>query len=64
MILASPKTDIEQSVGRILREKESDRTKIPIIVDIVDNFSIFERQAKKRAAFYKKNGFTIEIIKE
>ena len=64
LILASPKTDIEQSVGRILREKESDRTKIPIIVDIVDNFSIFERQAKKRAAFYKKNGFTIEIIKE
>ena len=33
LIMATPKTDIEQSVGRILREKHSS----PVVVDIVDS---------------------------
>ena len=32
LIMATPKTDIEQAVGRILREKHSN----PIVVDIID----------------------------
>ena len=35
LIMATPKTDIEQSVGRILREKHSS----PIVVDIIDKKS-------------------------
>lgn len=57
LILATPKTDIEQSVGRILRQKEQDRENVPLVVDVVDGFSLFERQGEKRRAFYKKMGF-------
>lgn len=60
LILASPKSDVVQSVGRILRDKEHERKHIPMIIDIVDMFSIFERQGLKRLAFYKKNKYNIE----
>jgi superfamily II DNA or RNA helicase len=59
LILASPRTDIEQSVGRILRKKVEDRTVKPIIVDIVDKFSVFINQGKKRNTYYKKNKYKI-----
>lgn len=54
LVLASPKSDIVQVVGRILRDKPEDRKNIPTIIDIVDNFSIFSVLAKKRKAYYKK----------
>lgn len=60
LVLGSPKTDIEQSVGRILRQKENERKNVPIIFDIMDMFSIFERQAKKRLTYYKKLKYTIK----
>ena len=41
IILASPKSSIEQAVGRILRQKKEDRKHIPMVIDIIDNFSIF-----------------------
>ena len=50
-----PKTDIEQSVGRILREKHSN----PIVVDIVDSHDLFKKQWKKRKTFYKKENYKI-----
>jgi superfamily II DNA or RNA helicase len=59
LILASPRTDIEQSVGRILRKKMEDRLKSPIIIDIVDKFSLFKRQGEKRKIFYKKSKYKI-----
>lgn len=62
IILASPKTDVEQSVGRILRQKKKDREKNPLIIDIIDNFSTFIRQSKKRISFYKKQKYIIENI--
>jgi superfamily II DNA or RNA helicase len=60
LLLASPKTDIEQSCGRILRQKAESRLRKPLIFDVVDAFSpMFQRQAAKRRAFYKKHGYTI-----
>ena len=59
LFLVSPKSDIEQSCGRILREKKEVRKRVPLIVDIVDAFSLFERQAAKRRTYYKKNSYTI-----
>lgn len=56
MILASPMSDIEQAVGRILRKK-SDYDKL--VIDIVDNFSIFIGQARKRMQFYKKKKYNV-----
>ena len=59
VILSSPKSDVEQSVGRVFRKKACDRTFHPLIVDIQDNFSSFERQGTKRITFYKKMNFTL-----
>jgi hypothetical protein len=62
LMLASPKSDIEQSVGRILRLKAGDRLVTPLVYDFVDQFSLFERQGAKRAAFYRK--FKYPIFKD
>ena len=62
IILASPKSNIEQAVGRILRQKKEDRLLVPMVIDIIDNFSIFGRQGEKRVKFYKKNKYIIEDI--
>jgi len=55
LILATPKTDIVQSVGRILRVKDNN----PVVVDIVDNHTIFQNQYMKRQVFYKQNNYKI-----
>ena len=55
LIMATPKTDIEQSVGRILREKHSQ----PVVVDIIDSHDIFEKQWMKRKKFYKSQNYKI-----
>ena len=55
LIMATPKTDIQQSVGRILREKHSQ----PIVVDILDSHQIFKNQWQKRKVFYKKENYKI-----
>jgi len=55
LIMATPKTDIEQSVGRILREKHSR----PIVIDIIDSHTIFQNQWKKRKTFYVKEKYKI-----
>ena len=55
LLLATPRTDITQAVGRILRVKR-DR---PLVIDIIDSHSIFKNQYKKRKSFYKKNDYQI-----
>lgn len=56
LILSSPKTDIIQCVGRILRKKHD----TPIIVDIVDSHATFQNQWKKRKAYYTKCNYKIQ----
>jgi superfamily II DNA or RNA helicase len=63
LIFASPKSNIEQSVGRILRMRKEDRKVDPLVIDFVDKFSIFGRQSEKRKKFYEKNNYEIEIFK-
>lgn len=55
LILATPKTDIIQASGRILREKHEN----PLIIDIVDSHEVFERQFEKRKKFYLDQNYTI-----
>jgi superfamily II DNA or RNA helicase len=50
LVMATPKTDIEQSVGRILRARGQN----PIVVDIVDSHEYLKRQWNTRRLFYKK----------
>ena len=58
LLLATPKSDIVQSVGRILRETPGKQNN-PLVYDIIDMWSIFEYQYYKRQKFYKKTGFLI-----
>ena len=55
--LISPKTDIVQTVGRILRAKHA--YSHPIIYDFIDSHDVFQRQWLKRKAYYKKNNYKI-----
>lgn len=64
MILASSKSDVEQAVGRIQRQLPHERMHDPYIVDIADDLSIFASQSKKRKDFYRKKGYTVEVIGE
>lgn len=63
LIMATPKTDVEQSIGRILRAKHSK----PLVIDVVDVHTVFQRQAAKRVTYYKKQGYQIvkdgEVVK-
>ena len=62
IILASPKSDVVQSVGRIMREKADKREFHPLIIDIRDshpNLKVFEKQSDKRITFYKKQNYDI-----
>lgn len=59
LLMASPKTDVTQSIGRILRTKHIQ----PIVIDIADTHDVFQSQLKKRIAYYKKQKYTIDIFK-
>lgn len=57
LIFVTPKTDITQSVGRILRTKHNN----PIVIDIVDKHQLFQNQWNKRRIFYKKSNYNIQM---
>ena len=64
IFLASPKSDVVQSVGRILREKAEVRKFHPLVVDFLDihpNLNVFSKQCDKRISFYKKNNHEIHM---
>jgi superfamily II DNA or RNA helicase len=56
LILATPLSDVVQSAGRILRKQHDIQ---PIILDIIDEFSVFPKQWKKRKTYFKKEKWEI-----
>jgi len=56
LCMATPKTDVCQSVGRILRSKH----KRPLVIDIIDKHDIFQRQFNKRKTYYNKKKYNIQ----
>jgi superfamily II DNA or RNA helicase len=56
LVLASPRTSIEQAVGRILRQTDGR----PVVHDIVDQHETFQRQWKKRLSNYRRLKYTVE----
>ena len=60
VVLASPRKKIEQSVGRILRERPSERKVVPMIVDVIDSHGLYQGQYKKRRVFYRKCGYSFQ----
>jgi superfamily II DNA or RNA helicase len=59
IIFASPISDIQQSIGRILREIPEKRKYTPLCIDILDDFSIFKRKGSARLKFYTNNKYKV-----
>ena len=55
LVMATPKTNVTQSIGRILRTDHEN----PLVVDLVDCHDVFVRQWGKRKAHYFKNEYKI-----
>jgi len=60
LVMATPRPDIEQIVGRILRVEKAKRTVAPLIFDIVD--STFRRQFQARLTLYKERNYIVEKV--
>ena len=56
LVLSTPSSDVIQACGRILRGGSGND---PVIVDIVDQYSLFLGQIAKRKTFYRKIGFNM-----
>jgi hypothetical protein len=59
IILSTPKSDIKQSIGRIMRETDGKKNH-PQIYDIVDQWSVLYAMYSKRRRVYNQGGFKIE----
>ena len=59
LILASPKGNVEQAVGRILRRENENP---PLVIDINDTISVFNNWYRKRLSLYKSKKFKTEYI--
>ena len=60
LILATPKKNVEQAIGRIMRKVANESDVRPLIVDIKDNLSVFITHGNKRETLYGKNKYKIE----
>lgn len=58
LVMATPRPDVDQIVGRILRVEKSARTVSPLIVDVVD--PQFRRQFQQRNALYKARSYSVK----
>ena len=58
VILATPKSDIKQSIGRIMRETAG-KLNDPLIFDIADQWSVFFAMYRKRLKVYREGGFEL-----
>ena len=61
LILATPKGNVEQAVGRILRRENKNPA---LVIDVNDCISVFNNWNKKRQSFYKSKKFKIENFAE
>ncbi len=61
VMMATPRNDIRQAVGRVLGERVG--TLRPMIIDIRNTLGLFYNQGRERVKFYKDSGFDVEIIR-
>jgi len=62
VILATPRKNVQQSTGRIFRERIDERKVPPHILDIVDTHECHKRRWYTRLKFYKECEYTIQHI--
>jgi superfamily II DNA or RNA helicase len=58
VFLVTPKSDIKQSIGRIMRETTGKKN-TPKIYDVVDHWSVMFAMFNKRKKVYREGGFNI-----
>ncbi len=62
VVLATPRKKVEQSTGRIFRERIDQRKVAPHIIDIIDSHECYVRRWYIRQKFYKDCEYTIKHI--
>ena len=61
LIFATPKKNIIQSSGRIMRKPLHQMDIKPMVIDIADDYSVFKNWAKIRMQYYRKNKYTVDV---
>lgn len=60
LVMATPKSDVIQAVGRILREASGrDSSHSPLVIDFLDDYGVFYAQFAKRRKYYASAGFDV-----
>jgi hypothetical protein len=62
VVLATPRKNVEQSTGRIFRQRIDERKVAPHIIDIIDSHDCYKRRWFVRKRFYKECEYTFENI--
>jgi superfamily II DNA or RNA helicase len=62
VILATPRKNVEQSTGRIFRQRIDERKLAPHIIDIIDSHDCHKRRWFIRQKFYKECEYTFQHI--
>lgn len=58
LCLMTPSSSVEQATGRILRPNEN--KKVPLVIDVVDPFSLFAHMSQKRLRYYRSRSYEIQ----
>jgi superfamily II DNA or RNA helicase len=61
LLFATPRSSVRQAIGRIYRKQHQSP---PIIIDVVDWFSVFPYQYKKRKTIYNTDISTKDVIED
>jgi superfamily II DNA or RNA helicase len=59
IVLATPKKNIIQSIGRIMRKPLEEGDMPPLIIDIIDKFSVFEKWGNNRKLYYLNKKYAV-----
>jgi len=62
VVLATPRKKVEQSTGRIFRQRIDERKVAPHIIDIIDSHECHKRRWYIRQKFYKECEYTFQHI--
>ncbi len=62
IILSTPRKNVQQSTGRIFRQRIEERKVAPHIIDIIDSHECYKRKWWIRQRFYKECEYTIHHI--
>ena len=62
VVLATPRKKVEQSTGRIFRQRMDERKVAPHIIDIIDSHECHKRRWYIRQKFYKECEYTFQHV--